>query len=154
MDTTRLSEGRDELLRHMERVGYSTPYIAKVRCEIDWLCASHDSFDTYEEALDLRAPKGRNRRTRGWHGTIIGICKHFDLDGELPEHGRRHPLVEPGAYHRVQGFIFGNLMSYIVSENGVRGPIACFLALVGIGRRCRLGPWPTVTLGGRRGTRR
>ena len=103
MDTTRLEEGRDELLRHMERVGYSKSHIDGVRCEADWLCANHDAFETYEEALDLRAPKGGNRRTRREHGTRIGICKHFDLDGELPEFGRGHMLLDHSAQHLLRG---------------------------------------------------
>lgn len=103
MDTTRLSEGRDELLNHMGRVGYSTTYITKVRRDIDWLCAKHESFDTYEEALDLRAPRDGNSNTRREHGTTIGICKHFDLDGELPEFGRGHMLLDHGARHLLHG---------------------------------------------------
>lgn len=103
MDTTRLEEGREDLLRHMEKVGYSTLYIRRVGAEIDWLCANHDDFDTYEGALDLRAPRTGNSSTRWGHSTRIGICKHFDLYGELPEHGRRHILLEQNAHHLLRG---------------------------------------------------
>ena len=101
MDTTRLSEGREDLLRHMEQAGYSTLYINRIRAEIDWLCANHDAFDTYEGALDLRAPKTGSSSARHEHSTKIGICKHFDVDGELPEFGRRHILLEQSAYHKL-----------------------------------------------------
>ena len=130
MDTTRLSEGRDELLRHMKRVGYTTSYIDNVRCEIDWLCANRDAFGTYEEALDLRAPKDGNRHTRQDHGTTIGICKHFDLDGELPEHGRYHPLVESGAYHRLGGE-FAEVVDMFRSASAASNFL---LAMQGLGR--------------------
>lgn len=103
MDTTRLEEGKDELLRHMERVGYSASHIDCVRREVDWLCANHDAFDTYEEALDLRAPRDGNSHTRRDHCTTIGICKHFDLDGEMPEFGRGHMLLDHGAHHLLRG---------------------------------------------------
>jgi hypothetical protein len=99
----RLSEGRDELLRHMERVGYSAHYIKYVSAEVNWLCSNHDAFDTYEAALDLRAPKKGGRWTRHAHSTGIGICKHFDLYGELPEHGRRHMLLDHSAQHLLRG---------------------------------------------------
>ena len=103
MDTMRLSEGRDELLRHMERDGYSATYIGAVRREIEWLCANRDAFGTYEEALELRAPKEGSCSARHAHCTTIGICKHFDLDGELPEFGRGHMLLDHSAQHLLRG---------------------------------------------------
>ena len=119
MDTTRLSEGRDELLSHMERVGYSHHHIDKVRGEIGWLCANRDSFGTYEEALDLRAPRGNPRRRRN-HRCHMGICRDFDVDGRLPEMGRR-PRAPEGSSYGLLNPAFAQVVDLIRSNEEGRG---------------------------------
>lgn len=75
----------EELIQHMERCGYSTYYIQRVKREMKWLSKNQDAHGifSYEEACHLRSLETESAEMKEQFRAIYSLFRRYVLYGTL-----------------------------------------------------------------------
>lgn len=83
MDTKNLQEHHQELIAHMQQMGYSQNYIQQIRREIRLILDNPDRWNSYEEII-LSYEQQFDTKKAGQSRAKVRLIARFDLDGKLP----------------------------------------------------------------------
>lgn len=109
----------EELIQHMERCGYSTYYIQRVKREMKWLSKNQDAYgiSSYEEACRLRSLETESAEMKEQFRAIYSLFRRYVLYGTLVT-PIREPLFCQDTYSQLSPY-FQNILD-IYKEDGIR----------------------------------
>ena len=101
MNFENLFKNYDKLIQHMKCDGYSESYISLLKTEINWLQKNEGNVDSYEDACQMRQSQTKSPEMCRRYRLEYGILKRFDLSNIYPDYRRKDPLIQRGAYHKL-----------------------------------------------------
>lgn len=111
----------EELIQHMERCGYSTYYIQRVKREMKWLSKNQDAhgISSYEEACRLHSLETESAEMKEQLRAIYSLFRRYVLYGTLVT-PIREPLFCQDTYSQLAPY-FQNILDIYKEDSIGRG---------------------------------
>lgn len=100
----------EELIQHMERYGYSSYHIQRVKREIKWLSKNQDLCEiySYEKACRLRSLETESAEMKQQFRAIYSLFRRYALYGTIST-PIREPLFRQDTYSQLSPY-FQNIL--------------------------------------------